>query len=190
MVWGNVARPCPSEESFHRGESNVGCATMCSVARWTYKIAGLRCKSCTAKKAKTDVQLGEVKSLIKELRGRVEVILSKGKRQVGEEVGDKNVAGGKALQQEEVDLLREAGVEFDDEYEARLAEALLEEFSPVSSPVGSEFSEEVGTEGTDVSDVLEDREQLGVRVVGDDDRHRLLLLPAIVRANCRKSTRD
>ena len=177
MVWGNVARPCPVEEKFNRGESNVGCATMCSVARWTYKISGMSCRACTEKKTKTDAKLAEVRSWIGELRGRVEGILSR-------EARGKPKDGGEKV---EVDL-REEGVEFDEEYEAKLAESLLEDFSPVSSPVRDGFSEEAGVvEEMDVTESDgEDLQQVGFRVVGEDSRHRLLLLPAIVRAKGRK----
>lgn len=180
MVWGKLARPCPTEESFNRGETIVGCATMFSVARWTYMISGLNCKACTAKKTKTDAQLIEAKSWIKGLKERVGAILS-----MGEDSEDSNIAGEKMSPTKEQLDLRQAGVEFDDEYEAQVAETLLEDFSPISSPVKSDFAEPVVTEETNLSD--RDAEDSGFRVVGRDSHHRLLLLPAIVRAKSRKS---
>lgn len=164
---------------------------MCSVSRWTYKITGLSCRICTAKKASTDAKFCEAKSWIRELKGVVEgILLSRGGRStVGEYGGEK----GSPLSAKEVLDLREEGVEFDEEYERRLAEGLLEGFSPVSSPVGEGFTGDVSTtstsmEKTDVEDG--ELEEVDFRVVEDDSSHRLLLLPAIVRAKGGRLVRD
>lgn len=131
-VWLKLARPCNVEEAFIRGETSIGCSQMWSTGFCTRKTHTQKCETCSAKEAKTGAQIAEIRRRIAHLRGLVDKITKTPPSSSSASLsGEKKDEQQKKTDEDEKRELLEAGVVFDDEYE----EALLEDLSPVSSPV-------------------------------------------------------
>ncbi|KAM7193495.1 hypothetical protein V8F20_008398 [Naviculisporaceae sp. PSN 640] len=137
-----IARPCPVETAFTKGQSNIGCSKMWSSGFCTLKINEKKCETCGEKEAKTARQAAEIRKRIGELRGLVEKITSASSSsssslgKISSSGSSRSSSSASSLRMTKEQLI-EAGVVFDDEYEAQ-----LEEFSPISSPTGSSFFSE------------------------------------------------
>lgn len=88
--WGAEARACNAQEAYLHGWRSEECDTMHSHPMNSFKVPKL-CKRCEEKKRKTDGASSRARSIIDELKSRVE----KGKKGKGEGAGGKRDLGNR-----------------------------------------------------------------------------------------------
>ncbi|KAL2165941.1 hypothetical protein VTG60DRAFT_3583 [Thermothelomyces hinnuleus] len=175
-AWLGITRPCETEASFDRGETDTGCSVRWSHGYDTIRVQA-KCRTCIKAQEGTSFRLGIVKEQLKALKEHLALIKGEPLETVQEEE-EKEKEKGKGKEKNGLDL--DAAPR--DDGQSGVTKGKGANASPSSSPscdsddiVATLLGEEwLGGQLGRLDEVMEE-----VRV---DPKHRTLKLPSIVAA--------